>query len=61
MVPHDASLGTRSPSESHRLADCEAIMWHGYSPQSDAYHTVVKFRALPKADRDAIIRFVDAI
>ena len=50
-----------------RLHDCrarttlEAIMWHGYSPQSDAYHTVVKFRALPKADRDAIIRFVDAI
>lgn len=39
----------------------EAIMWHGYSPQSDAYETVVKFRALPKEDRDAIIKFVDAI
>lgn len=39
----------------------EAIMWHGYSPQSDAYETVVKFRSLPKKDRDAVIRFVDAI
>lgn len=57
---------TGSPT-ADRLHDCrarttlEAIMWHGYSPQSDAYHTVVKFRAFPKADRDAIIRFVDAI
>lgn len=57
---------TGSPT-ADRLHDCrarttlEAIMWHVYSPQSDAYHTVVKFRALPKADRDAIIRFVDAI
>lgn len=57
---------TGSPT-ADRLHDCrarttlEAIMWHGYSPQSDAYHTVVKFRVLPKADRDAIIRFVDAI
>lgn len=57
---------TGSPT-ADRLHDCrarttlEAIMWHGYSPQSDAYHIVVKFRALPKADRDAIIRFVDAI
>lgn len=57
---------TGSPT-ADRLHDCrarttlEAIMWHGYSPQSDAYRTVVKFRALPKADRDAIIRFVDAI
>lgn len=57
---------TGSPT-ADRLHDCrarttlEAIMWHGYSPQSDAYHTVVKFRALPKAYRDAIIRFVDAI
>lgn len=57
---------TGSPT-ADRLHDCrarttlEAIMWHGYSPQSDAYHTVVKFRALPKADRDAIIRFVDSI
>lgn len=57
---------TGSPT-ADRLHDCrarttlEAIMWHGYSPQSDAYRSIRQFRALPKADRDAIIRFVDAI
>ena len=50
-----------------RLHDCrarttmEAIMWHGYSPESDARYSVEKFRELPKADRDALIVFVDAI
>ncbi|MGM9822546.1 MAG: di-heme oxidoredictase family protein [Muribaculaceae bacterium] len=50
-----------------RLHDCrarnamEAIMWHGYSPQSDARHSIEQFRKLKKADRDAIIKFVDAI
>ncbi|MDE5877918.1 MAG: hypothetical protein K2H47_10550 [Muribaculaceae bacterium] len=50
-----------------RLHDCrartamEAIMWHGYSPQSDARRSIELFRALPKADRDAVVRFVDAI
>lgn len=50
-----------------RLHDCrarnalEAIMWHGVSPQSDARECIEKFRNLPKADRDAIIAFVDAI
>lgn len=57
---------TGSPA-ADRLHDCrarttlEAIMWHGYSTQSDALRSVEMFRALPKADRDAIIRFVDAI
>lgn len=50
-----------------RLHDCrarttmEAIMWHGTSTQSDAYRTVEQFRALDKADRDAIVAFLDAI
>ena len=50
-----------------RLHDCrartalEAIMWHGYSAQSDAAASIEKFRKPPKQDRDAIIRFVDAI
>lgn len=50
-----------------RLHDCrartavEAIMWHGYSPNSDARRTIEAFRKLKKADRDAIIKFVDAI
>lgn len=57
---------TGSPT-ANRLHDCrarttlEAIMWHGYSPQSDARHSIELFRKLQKADRDAIIRFVDAI
>lgn len=57
---------TGSPT-ADRLHDCrarttmEAIMWHGFSPQSDARYSIEKFRALPKADRDAVIKFVDAI
>lgn len=49
-----------------RLHDCrarnviEAIMWHGNS-MSDARHSVEKFRNLSKADRDAIVEFIDAI
>ena len=50
-----------------RLHDCrarneiEAIMWHGYSKESDAYWTVEKFYKLPKADRDAVMKFLKAI
>ena len=50
-----------------RLHDCrarttmEAIMWHGFSDRSDARYSVEQFRKLPKADRDAVIKFVDAI
>lgn len=57
---------TGSPT-ADRLHDCrarttlEAIMWHGYSPRSDARFSIEKFRILPKEDRDAVIRFVDAI
>ena len=38
----------------------EAIMWHGM-PQSDARYTVEEFRKLSKADRDAIVKFLDSI
>ena len=61
---HQKVTGSRY---ADRLHDCrarttmEAIMWHGYSAQSDARRTVEAFRALPKAERDAIIRFVDCI
>lgn len=57
---------TGSPT-ADRMHDCrarttmEAIMWHGYSPNSDARRTIESFRKLPKADRNAIIKFVDAI
>lgn len=39
----------------------EAIMWHGYSKQSDARYSIEQFRKLSKEERDAIIKFVDAI
>ena len=51
---------------SDRLHDCrarnviEAIMWHG-SAQSDARWTVEKFRKLSKEDRDAMVKFINAI
>ena len=51
---------------SDRLHDCrarnvmEAIMWHG-CPQSDARWTVEKFRQLSKSDRDAVVKFINAI
>ena len=50
-----------------RLHDCrarneiEAILWHGYSPQSDGYRSTLKFYKLPKADRDAVVKFLRAI
>lgn len=39
----------------------EAIMWHGYSTESDAYECIELFKQLPSADRKAICAFVDAI
>ena len=50
-----------------RLHDCrarneiEAIMWHAYSRKSDAYESTVKFYNLPKADRDAVVKFLQSI
>lgn len=52
-----------------RLHDCrarnvvEAIMWHATNQggQSDAYDSVKKFRALSKADRKAVVDFINAI
>lgn len=50
-----------------RLHDCrartviEAIMWHGYSKKSDAYTSTEKFYNLPKADRDAVVKFIESV
>lgn len=50
-----------------RLHDCrarneiEAIMWHAYSQKSDAYESTVRFYNLPKADRDAVVKFIRSI
>jgi len=51
---------------SDRLHDCrarnviEAIMWHG-SAASDARTSVENFRNLSKTDRDAVVKFINAI
>lgn len=50
-----------------RLHDCrarneiEAIMWHAYSQKSHAYASALKFYNLPKADRDAVVKFLRSI
>ncbi len=50
-----------------RLHDCrardviEAIMWHGYSKDSDAYKCVEKFYNLTKEERDAVVKFINSI
>ena len=60
-------LSRRLTGADDRLHDCrartvvEAIMWHGYSKQSDGYRATEKFYHLPKSDRDAIVKFVESI
>lgn len=60
-------LSMRRTQADDRLHDCraktvvEAIMWHGYSRQSDAYQHTQKFYNLPKEDRDAVVAFIEAI
>ncbi len=63
-------LASKCGSGVERLHDCrarnviEAIMWHGCrneGGQSDAYDAVVRFRQLPKAQRDQIVYFIESI
>ena len=50
-----------------RLHDCraqneeEAILWHMYSKKSHAYFDAKQFYNLPKADRDAVVKFIQSI
>lgn len=59
-------LSQKCTGASDRLHDCrarnviEAIMWHGAS-NSDARRCVEKFRTLSKADRDAVVTFINSI
>ena len=39
----------------------EAIMWHAYSKNSDAYRATEKFYYLSTSDREAVVSFIDAI
>ncbi len=60
-------LSKTNTGAEDRLHDCrarneiEAIMWHAYSKKSDAYASTEKFYNLPKADRDAVVKFLRAI
>ena len=60
-------LSLRLTGADDRLHDCrartvvEAIMWHAYSKKSDAYTSAEKFYNLSKSDRDAVVRFIEAI
>jgi len=60
-------LSRRLTGADDRLHDCrartvvEAIMWHGYSKQSDGYRAAEKFYHLKKADRDAVVKFIESI
>ncbi|MBO7497632.1 MAG: hypothetical protein J6T64_00370 [Bacteroidaceae bacterium] len=60
-------LSLRLTGAEDRLHDCrarnevEAIMWHAYSSESDAYESALQFYNLPKDDREAIVLFLRAI
>jgi len=41
--------------------EIEAIMWHAYSKNSQAYTSALKFYNLNKSDRDAVVKFIRAI
>ena len=60
-------LHAQNTGRGDRLHDCrarnviEAIMWHAFSRQSDAYGSAEKFYNLSKEDRDAVVLFIDSI
>lgn len=60
-------LSYQETGASDRLHDCrartveEAIVWHCYSKESDAYDSAIQFYNLPKSDRDAVVAFINAI
>jgi len=60
-------LSKQETGAEDRLHDCrarnevEAIMWHAYSKNSEAYSSAEKFYYLPKADRDAVVKFLQSI
>lgn len=41
--------------------EVEAIMWHCYSKNSQAYQSAIQFYNLKKADRDAVVKFIQSI
>ena len=61
-----AEVKTRTGAED-RLHDNrarseeEAILWHMYSKKSHAYHSALNFYNASKADRAAVIKFLQSI
>ena len=59
-------LSQKASGHQNRLHDCrarnviEAIMWHG-ATKSDARHSVELFRKLNREDRNAIVKFINAV
>ena len=53
--------GTLTTDDIRARNAVEAIMWHGYSPRSDARYSVERFRLLPAEDRQAVVKFVNSI
>ncbi len=60
-------LSMANTGAEDRMHDCrasneiEAIMWHAYSKESDAYESALKFYNLKKKDRDAVVKFIRSI
>ena len=60
-------LSLTNTGADDRLHDCrarnviEAIMWHGYSKESEAYRATEKFYNLSKQERDAVVEFINSI
>lgn len=47
--------------DARARSEVEAIMWHAYSRNSQAYSSAMKFYNLPKKDRDAVVKFIRSI
>ncbi len=41
--------------------EIEAIMWHAYSKESQAYSSALQFYKLSKSDRNAVVKFLQSI
>ena len=60
-------LSLANTGAEERLHDCrarnevEAIMWHCYSKNSQAYWSAKQFYDLSKSDRDAVVKFLRSI
>ena len=56
------NTGAEDRLHDNRARDViEAIMWHGYSKESDAYWCTEKFYNLKKEERDAVVEFINSI